>query len=128
LKRLGSPLFLKATQRFHYARRVGHPKEWKVVTDAYAYTVSETRDLSREIWAWHWHPSLEHPNPHLHIGRGDPDLGTLAKLHVPTGRVSLEEILLFLVEDCDVKPMRKKDWRTTLEHNLAVFREFRTWA
>lgn len=100
-------------------------REWKVGTDGYAYTVSEDRDLSSELFSWHWHPTTRQ-DTHLHVGRGHDLHGPLARLRVPTGRVAFEEVVRFLIEDLYVQPERS-DWDSVLSECLERFRRFRTW-
>jgi hypothetical protein len=52
---------------------------------------------------------------------------TLHKLHLPTGRVSIEAVVRFLIEDLDVVP-RRRDWSAVLDRHEEAFRRSRTWA
>ncbi len=60
--------------------------------------------------------------PHLHLGGGvaawRPDF---AKVHIPTGLVTLEDVLLLAIEELilDVEPLRA-DWRDILIRNDAL--------
>ncbi len=47
----GDPLHLRATQEFHLDDHPQFPGERKVVTDAYAYTLSESPELADELLA-----------------------------------------------------------------------------
>ena len=81
--------------------------------------------------AWHWHPMSNlsedaSPWPHLHA-YGARDTLTLHKLHLPTGRVSLEAVVRFLIEDLDVAP-RRTDWRAVLRRHEERFRQTLTRA
>ena len=103
---------------------------FRVSTDKYLYHVSAGPDDSgkhQELLAYHWDPHLrppEQPYPHLHVG---PNVssgsqfapGRFHKLHLPTGRVSLESVLIFLMEEFDVKPLRGR----TRPQALALLRE-----
>lgn len=97
----GGPIYLWATQEFHFADDPRYPGDRKVVTDAYAYTLSESEDIATELLAWHWQPEGGHW-PHLHIGHGDARYSELSPLHIPSGRVAFEEVLMFLVEELGV--------------------------
>jgi hypothetical protein len=52
---------------------------------------------------------------------------TLHKLHLPTGRVSIEAVIRFLIEDLEVAPLRD-DWRAVLDRHEDLFRQTRSWA
>jgi hypothetical protein len=64
--------------------------------------------------------------PHVHA-YGARDNLTLHKLHLPTGRVSIEAVVRFLIEDLDVVS-RRDDWRIILDRHEEAFRRSRTWA
>lgn len=103
-------------------------RRWRVSTALYVYEV-RTPDGERVI-AYHWHPLLEqrehpYPFPHLHIGdQAGPSL--LAKRHLPTGRVSLEAVVRFLVDELAVEPIRP-DWAAVLTSTEAEFHRRRSW-
>jgi hypothetical protein len=46
---------------------------------------------------------------------------------LPTGRVSIEAVVRFRIEDLDVVP-RRPDWDRVLERHEQAFREARTWS
>jgi hypothetical protein len=107
----------------------GQRGPWTTTTTEYIYEVSDERDDL--IAAWHWHPESgragdEAPGPHIHA-YGDRETLTLHKLHLPTGRVSLEALVRFLIEDFGVIP-RRGDWRTVLSRHEETFRQLRSWA
>lgn len=121
------PLYLKATQHFRTGLGSGtRRRDWKVYTEGYAYTVSEDADLSHELLAWHWHPGTR-PDTHLHIGKSHPTHGGLAHLHVPSGRVSFEQVIRFLITDLNVVPART-DWDAVLTNSHSLFVRFRRWS
>jgi hypothetical protein len=119
-------LYLALSQEFHIARDSRFPGEWKVVTDAYAYSLSLTEDLSEEFILWHWHPASGAMLPHLHLVVKHPRLGGLRKLHVPSGRVSIEEVIGLLIRELSVQAARD-DWAEVLADTEARFRHYRTW-
>jgi hypothetical protein len=94
--------------------------------------VYELSDRGGElIAAWHWHPTTTRGDdknrwPHLHA-HGVRDTLTLHKLHLPTGRVSIEAIVRFLIEDLGVIP-RRPDWGRVLEQHEQAFRRTRSWS
>lgn len=125
----GQPLRFDPTQRFEVIRDRRFRGEYKIKTLAYVYRV-DLQAADSEVLSWHWHPltTANRPNPHIHITADDPGLGVaLDKLHVPTGRVSFEEVVRFLIRDLQVQPLRD-DHEDILEEAEGRFREFRTWA
>jgi hypothetical protein len=118
---------LFASQRFDIQQLDG---EWKVKTLEYIYRVATKNEPDGEYIAWHWHPltTPDRSAPHLHVATKHAVLGAaLRKLHVPTGRVSFEEVARFLITDLGVTAARN-DWRQVLEDAESRFRTYRTWA
>jgi hypothetical protein len=126
LKRSAGPLFLSASQSFHFRPNPGAPGQVKVSTDEYIYNVGESAESPRDyLFAWHWHPT-NRPECHLHIkahvGKVD-----LHRRHLPTARVSLEEVLRFLIQECGVRPARD-DWEAVLLDSQKRHEMYRTWS
>ncbi len=66
--------------------------------------------------------------PHLHIrnsvlAHGSP----IMRVHIPTGRVALEDVIRLAVEEFHVEP-RRADWNEVLIRTRQGFVEQRTWA
>lgn len=93
---------------------------WRVRTDGYAYRANLDPDPKGYLLAWHWHPDSR-PDPHVHVGAAG-----LRGLHVPTGRVSFEEVLRFFITEMGLRPARS-DWEAVLGETEERFRAFRTW-
>ena len=72
------------------------------------------------LLAYHWHPTGVSPItfPHLHIG-GSVRSVDLSKAHLPTGHVSLQDVLRFAIADLGVLPLRN-DWSAVLEESGSV--------
>ena len=126
----GPKLYLKAMQRFSYQ---AHPdadrsSERKVHTEEYAYTLSEDPTLGVAMFSWEWNPNSETwPDPHLHIGRGDPRVLGYHKYHIPTGRVALEDVLKFAITELRVQTTTKpEDCIEILDDCLRRFHAART--
>lgn len=107
----------------HY-KIIQHPTvagTYKIKTSAYYYTINDAN--GKELLAYHWHPTEtpDIPYPHLHIG--DPKL---KKFHLPTGRVSLEQVLRLLIRDFKVKP-KKANWEAILNETQDLFETYRSW-
>lgn len=125
-------LYLSAGQLFEIIPdpREEFAGEFKSQTLAYIYSLRTTAAAEDELVAWHWHPltTPERPGPHVHVRVDHPALGhPLPELHIPSGRVSFEDIVVFLVDDLDVRAARN-DWREIVNESQERFRRFRTWA
>lgn len=121
------PLFLTAGQIFEVVPDQQVQREWRTHTLGYAYTISPDELAASEIFTWHFHPHRSEPDTHLHIGGRHPMVGDLSNLHAPTGRVSFESIVRFLIDDLGVSPGRE-DWRDLLADAEERFRAWRTWS
>lgn len=97
-------------------------RSWHVSTAAYYYRLDDADH--RELISWHWHPDpLPGPGyPHLHLASSA--VGKHA--HVPTGRVSIESVLRFLITELDVTP-RRPDYLDVLDEAERPFIEYRRW-
>ena len=132
----GPPLHLFASQRYQIIPdpRAGFEGEYKARTLEYIYEVRVEPDAISEsdridLMGWHWHPltTPDRLDPHMHVRAPYPALGkTLGKLHIPTGRVAFEEVVVFLITELGVLPARA-DWEKVVEETLARFRTYRTW-
>jgi hypothetical protein len=80
----------------------------------------------REIIAFHWHPTglSNVTDPHLHLssrlnpiemGRNQEPLD-LADMHIPTGFVTLEDVVRLLISEFGIAP-RRDDWGDLLREN-----------
>ena len=115
-KGLTGSLWLDASQKF----RVRHDgTEFRISTEGYIYTISESSTLDTELVSWHWHPPAR-SRPHLHHTNR-------AYGHLPTGRVSFEAIVRYILEDLEAKPTRK-DWQDILLANEALHIKYRSWS
>jgi hypothetical protein len=81
----------------------------------YQYTL-ERQDTAAELYAFHWHPEAR-SFPHAHVEAGTGIASALVGRHLPTGIVTVEDVLRFAIEELAVEPLRD-DWP-------AVFRETR---
>lgn len=67
------------------------------------YTHSLVDSSGARAFAWHWHPESRRANvkyPHLHISKGE----AFSSKHIPTGRVCIEDIILFGFDELSVTP------------------------
>lgn len=69
----------------------------------------------RELLSYHWHPAGQSPvvTPHLHVAcrAGNADL---SKVHLPTGPVTLVDVIRCAITEFGVQPLRA-DWRAVLD-------------
>lgn len=109
---------------------------WRVTSAGYHYLVSgpgENGERPEDLFAYHWHPSGQShvTTPHLHFWVGHKvELGHLARqiaqAHIPTGRISLEQVLRLIIEELNV-PTRRGDWAEILDEGQAFFEGWRSW-
>lgn len=87
----------------------------------YSYRVQGGADLQSDWYFRFEYKSREvlntlHPQSHLHLPLS-LDCGTkrmdLSRVHIPTGQVTLAEIIRFLIQEIGVKAS-VKDWDSTL--------------
>lgn len=101
----------------HYRVREGNDG-WEVEVVAYFYALA--RD-DEDVIVYHWHPygrsSIRHP--HLHV-RADLQIGErwLSKVHLPTGLVTLEDIIRLAIEDLEAHALRD-DWKRLIDQGAS---------
>lgn len=91
--------------------------------------LAENAEKGARIIAWHFHPSslgVDYPHVHLPSELRQDDRFQIARAHVPTGRVALEDIVLFLIEEMSVIAARK-DYREQLESTRIEHVAHRSW-
>ena len=87
---------------------------WTVAEEGYYYEILDSDH--REILAYHWHPTglSSYAAHHLHIGHGAiVGREELHHAHLPSGHVSVPDILRLLISDFRASP-RRHDWRAVL--------------
>lgn len=109
-------LYLRSTIEYAYVDDPKHAGERKVSTLGYAHTVGTDPDMATEMYSWEWQDGAS-PYPHLHLGRG--------KLHLPTGRVFFEHVLLFLIMDLGREA--RDGWEGVLGDHLGRLARHETW-
>lgn len=103
-----SHLALAVLHAFDVKALPGARSSWRAQSVGYAYEFQH-RD-GRTLLAYHWHPIGPSPitTPHLHLG-GTVTGIDLSKAHLPTGSVTLQDVLRFAILDLGVEPLRD-DW------------------
>lgn len=107
-------------------------RSWKLRTVEYRYRVQGTPDLNDEdCFRWEYVAreirDSQHCRHHLHL-QGDYTLGPwrtvpLARVHLPTGWVTVEEIIRFLITELGVPPKEPR-WEDLLRESEE---HFKTW-
>jgi len=117
-------LYVTVQMQYRVVEAKGDRGPWKVTTAAYNYSIQDR--LEKEIIAYYWHPTVKPFYPHLHVCPAT-GVNLLRKIHLPTARISIEDVLQLLVEQFKVKPIRQ-DWKKVLMETKGVYENFRTWS
>jgi hypothetical protein len=102
--------------RMHYrvSREPALRRSWTVETVRYLYALRDNE--GREVLSYHWHPAERSisNDPHLHLGPASR-VGhrALARAHLPTGLIALQDVLRFAIGELGVRP-RRRDWARIL--------------
>jgi hypothetical protein len=87
---------------------------WSVVPSMYVFTLyGPTGDM---LIAYHWHPQGRSPivTPHLHVGSASNANDLLTGAHLPTGNVTLMDVVGLTVRELGVRSLRR-DWAAVLD-------------
>ena len=100
----GDPLYLAVTQTYRVVEPT--PRQFKAKTTAYLYEVSVKRnsDELANVFEFHWHPDTTRSLkwPHLHVVGNTQD-GNVERVHFPTARLAVEDLIRLLIRDFGVK-------------------------
>jgi hypothetical protein len=121
--RSGARLFLSITQVFSIGPHPKEPKQFKVTTREYSYRLPKQADVgANEILSYHWHPaSFDVRHPHLHVA-------CVPRVHFPTSRVCLEDLIEMLIRYYGVRPrLKHAEWMKILNKNKTAFEQMATW-
>lgn len=95
----------------------------KATTKMYQYQVL---DGASPLLEFHYHPGETVDFCHVHVAHNPRGWEDFHKVHVPTGRVSLEDIVLMLVNDFPVR--MRRGGRVVLEEHRRRFEAHLTWS
>ena len=122
----GCDLLLGMSQYFHI---LDDPEsgECTVRTASYTYEILDFNS-HKDLFCFHWEPHSKVKYPHTHLGFGVSSHGLPIdnKAHIPSGRVALEDVVEFLINDLGVKPL-KKDWVEIIEPSRSEFHKIKHW-
>ena len=126
----GIPVTIGREQRLQFAafaqyrisERSGSPGHWGVQIVGYVFAFRNPSGAP--LLAYHWHPDggSRVTWPHLHIS--DPSLNPsspLARAHLPTGTVALEDVIRLAITEFGVapRPRHHDDWDVVLRETSA---------
>jgi hypothetical protein len=97
----------------------------RMTTKRYDYTLTLRTNPSEVVFGWHWHPASKQSHityPHLHV----PSALKFKTRHIPTGRVSLEDVILFGFDDLKVPPAHD-DARRIVTEVRERHKQYRSW-
>ena len=97
-----------------------------MTTRSYEFTLTDRSTPRNRVFAWHWHPTSKRSSvthPHVHLPKATP----FANAHVPTGRVSIEDIVLFGFQDLGVPPAIENA-QAIVEEAMRVHKKYRAWS
>ena len=121
----GNSLYLLLQQQGQIIKDGRFRGEYRITTRSYHYALSLDPESKLRIIDWDWHPGTTpaQQHPHIHTGINDP-LGRGARLHIPTGkRVTIEQVVGFIVREMDVLPVAE-DWEETLADHQHRFDKY----
>ncbi len=111
LLRASAPIGISVAEQFALIETADG---WSARVLAYFYVLAQDRS---EIMSYHWHPTGPSSvrTPHLHVG-AEIRVGErwLPKIHIPTGPIALQDLLILAIEELGVEPIRD-DWRLILD-------------
>jgi hypothetical protein len=105
--------------------------EYKISTKYYLYSIADADQ--NDLIGFHYHPELKEDPvlyPHVHAYANDDKRFlplNLHKRHIPSGRVALEDVIRWLIDELKVKPNRP-DWDNVLKEARQKFIENRSWS
>lgn len=124
-----SSVTLSVSHQFKIVKKVeleNGPFKATTLRYEYQFATSDGDNLITFHWAPDTNDIAQKTYPHMHIGtsmlsKETPILpGRFNKAHIPTGRVSIESVVRFAIEELGVRPL-KRDWQRALDRSEATF-------
>jgi hypothetical protein len=128
-------LYLVVNQNYSIVRTEDETSpRWKVSTRGYFYGLQTEQGAEAVSFHWSPRPGEMIARPHAHVGRrllSTPiTLGLasfdLPRVHIPTGRVALEEVIRMAIQEFAVEP-RREDWEQVLERTQSASQRWGSW-
>ena len=122
----GMYLNVQMTLRVHHGPNAGPPR-LQTLRSAFRYQAGHDVDDPRPLFVYEYNRSAppRYPRCHLHVFAA-PDHYTLERpfprLHLPTRRITLEQIVWHLIHEHGVQP-RRPDWHHVLWRHETHFRD-----
>lgn len=107
-------LSIEIGYRIHEISSAQDTGRWAVTSAMYMYTFYDAR--GGQLLSYHWHPEGRSPitMPHLHLGASAVTRPLLATAHLPTGLITLIDVIRLAIQDFGVRPLRR-DWAAVLD-------------
>lgn len=125
----GPELYLHFVQSFYIGVDKRTEGQFKAYTCMYRYDIINALDQNSELLCYHWEPRTSAATyPHMHIGFGVRDSYPPfnPKRHIPSGRVPIEDVIAFLINELRVEPL-KHNWRDILADARLAFMKNKSW-
>lgn len=126
---LSNGRLLHASMRYRLIEDDGEGRgPWRATTEGYIYKVTEADGT--EIVQWHWHPdgASHERDPHYHLAAVvlAADGIFTPKTHIPSPRVTFEEVIRRSIDWFDAQPLQE-DWQDRLDLAETPHKLYRTW-
>ena len=124
----GSRLFIDINQEIETPTTAN---DYRVSTKYYLYSIADGKQ--DDLVGFHYHPELDEDPvmyPHIHAyAKEDPRFKplNLHKRHIPSGRVALEDVIRWLIDELKVVPDRA-DWDDVLINAREIFKSNQSWS
>jgi hypothetical protein len=105
-------------------------ERYRVSVTGYDYALLHS-DTGAELLAFHWHRESSEGRlqlvtfPHLHIDSSVLSEQALTKLHIPTGRIAIEDVLRLAIRDFKARTL-DRNWEKRLQETSTEFERART--
>ncbi len=122
-------MYLNVQMTLRINRKSAEPPQMRLETTraTYTYQAGEDLDEPKTLFSYQYDRTTSSPYPrcHLHV-QADPARysGTrpFPRLHLPTRRISLEQVVWHLIQEHGVEP-RRDDWHEVLWRHEGWFRD-----
>jgi hypothetical protein len=105
--------------------------EYRVSTRYYLYSIADSDQ--NDLIGFHYHPELNedpvlYPHIHAYANKDERFLPlNLHRRHIPSGRIALEDVIRWLIDELEMKPNRD-DWDAVLTSAREKFKSNQSWS